>query len=128
MSGLTERLVHLADADCCLCELAGEGVGMVDVDVDVDFLVILGDGGRNRLRMDRLRDADVGIGVLLVLLVVVLLREPVLQRCTALELGVHKAGTVESTVHVAVVLQRARDGLLLDIWDRVGVGNGDEDG
>ena len=48
-----------------------------------------------------------------------LLGEPVLERRAAFEMGVYKAWTVESTIHVAValLLSRAGDRLLLDIGD-----------
>ena len=41
----------------------------------------------------------------------------------------HQAGAIESAEHVGLleVLSQARDGLLLDIWDRVRVSDRDED-
>ena len=50
--GLTERLVHLADADRCLSELAGEGICMVELNVDVDRAALLGDGRGKSLRVE----------------------------------------------------------------------------
>jgi hypothetical protein len=122
--GLTERLVHLADADCGLCELAGERV-CVDIDIDVVLVLVLDDGRRKRVGVNGLGEADIGARVLL-------LGEPVLERCAAFEVGVYKAGAGQATEHLLLVVllpvERAGDRLLLDIWDRVGVSDGDEDG